>query len=118
MHAGWLATLTVWALVLPPLLNPALTVAYLALQPMRVWVIASLGEYWTTRIISVPAAPLVRRGPYRWLRHPNYTVVVLEIAILPLAMGAWPTAVVFSFLNAVVLKVRIAAENQSFRQRP
>ena len=66
----------------------------------------------------MPAAPLVRRGPYRWLRHPNYTVVVLEIAILPLAMGAWPTAVVFSFLNAVVLKVRIAAENQSFRQRP
>ena len=91
VHAGWLAALAVWVLVLPPVLNPALTVAYLALQPVRVWVIASLGPYWTTRIISLPSAPLMRRGPYRWLRHPNYTVVVLEIAILPLALGFFLT---------------------------
>jgi methyltransferase len=117
VHAGWLAALTAWVLVLPPLLNPVLAVVYLALQPARVWVIASLGPYWTTRIISLPGASLVRRGPYRWLRHPNYTVVVLEIAILPLAFGAWPLAVLFSLLNAMVLRVRIAAENQTLAAR-
>lgn len=117
VHAGWLAALTAWVLILPPVLNPALAAAYLILQPVRVWVIASLGPYWTTRLISLPSVPLVRRGPYRWLRHPNYTVVVLEIAILPLAVGAWPLAVLFSLLNAVVLKVRIAAENQTLSAR-
>ncbi|MHB1207818.1 MAG: isoprenylcysteine carboxyl methyltransferase family protein [Rhodospirillaceae bacterium] len=117
VHAAWLAGLTVWALAMPPQLNPALAAAYFALQPLRVWVIASLGPYWTTRIISLPSAPLMRGGPYRWLRHPNYTVVVLEIAILPLALGAWPLAILFSVLNAVVLRVRIAAENQTLASR-
>ncbi len=116
VHAGWLAALSVWAGV-APVMNPAGIALYLALQPVRAWVIASLGRYWTTRIISLPAAPLVRRGPYRFLKHPNYTVVVLEIALLPLALGAWPIAMVFSVLNAWVLRIRLSAENQALVAR-
>lgn len=117
VHAGWLAALVVWGAVMPSVMSPAGIALYLALQPMRAWVIASLGRYWTTRIISVPGAPLVRRGPYRFLKHPNYAVVVLEIVLLPLALGAWPIALVFSILNAVVLRVRISAENQTLAAR-
>lgn len=117
VHAGWLAALVLWALIMPAVLNPALALAYLLLQPVRAWIIASLGRAWTTRIITLPGAPLVRRGPYRFLRHPNYVLVVLEIAILPLALGAWPVAVVFSVLNAIMLKIRIAAENRALDAR-
>src|SRR3546814_9246619 len=60
---------------------------------LPIWVLASLGRFWTTRVITLPGAPLVRRGPYRWFRHPNYLVVTGEILVLPLAFGAWPIAV-------------------------
>jgi methyltransferase len=117
VHAGWLAALVAWAALTPPVLNPALIALYLVLQPVRAWVIGSLGRYWTTRIISLAEAPLVRRGPYRFMKHPNYTVVVLEIALLPLALGAWPLAVAFSVLNGIVLRVRIAAESRVLAAR-
>jgi methyltransferase len=82
-----------------------------------VWVIWSLGPYWTTRLITLPGAPLIRRGPYRFCRHPNYLVVVLEIAVLPLAFGAWEIAAVFSVLNAGVLAYRIGIENAMLAER-
>ncbi len=69
--------------------SPPLLALFAILQGCRLWVLMSLGRYWTTRIITLPAAPLVRRGPYRYLRHPNYLVVAAEIAVLPLAFGAW-----------------------------
>lgn len=117
VHAGWLASLVLWSVLTPPVINPALIAAYIALQPLRAWVIASLGRYWTTRIISLPAAPLVRRGPYRFLKHPNYAVVVLEIALLPLALDAWPIAAAFSILNSLVLWVRITTESRVLAAR-
>jgi methyltransferase len=82
----------------------------LAAQGLRYWAIASLGERWNTRIIVVPGLPPVTRGPYRFLRHPNYVAVVLEMAAVPLVHGAWVTAVVFSLGNALLLLVRIRAE--------
>jgi methyltransferase len=90
---------------------------YLILQAARVWVIWSLGPYWTTRLITLPGAPLIRRGPYRFCRHPNYLVVVLEIAVLPLAFGAWEIALVFSVLNAGLLAHRIRIENAALAER-
>jgi methyltransferase len=90
---------------------------YLVLQGMRYWIIASLAGYWTTRIITMPDAPLVKRGPYRFLRHPNYTVVVAEIAILPLAFHEPLVALVFSILNAALLWWRIRVENGSLDAR-
>jgi methyltransferase len=78
---------------------------------VRWWCVAVLGKRWNPRLIVIPDAPLVRRGPYRWLHHPNYTAVVAEVAALPLVHSAWLTAIVFSMANALVLTVRIRAEN-------
>ena len=82
----------------------------LGAQALRYWAIASLGERWNTRIIVVPGVEPVTRGPYRFLRHPNYVAVVLELAAVPLIHGAWVTAVVFTLGNALLLRVRIRAE--------
>lgn len=108
LHAAWLAGLWLLAWNLP--IQPGWLAVFLVLQVLRVWVLASLGERWTTRIIVLPHAPLVARGPYRWLSHPNYVVVIGEIAVLPLVFGLAWYAVVFSLLNAAVLTVRIRAE--------
>lgn len=97
----------------PPILGyPALGVALLA-QALRYWAIATLGERWNVRILVLPSAPPVTGGPYRFLRHPNYVAVVLEIAAVPLIHGAWLTAVIFTVLNALILRVRIKQEEQA-----
>jgi methyltransferase len=84
---------------------------FVALQIGRFWVLLTLGRRWTIRIIVVPGERLVARGPYRFLRHPNYAVVTGEIAAVPLALGLPIYALVFSLLNAAVLAIRISAEN-------
>jgi methyltransferase len=116
LHGSWLVAL---ALVVPWSTEPswALVAIFAVLQALRVWVVASLGRFWTTRIITLEGAPLVRRGPYRWVRHPNYWVVVGEIAVLPLAFGAWHVALVWSVLNAVLLRHRIRLENAALAAR-
>ena len=116
LHAGWL--LSVFFLGNPQgvVLWWALG-AFLVLQIIRIWVVVSLGEYWTTRIITLPEEPLVRRGPYRFFRHPNYAVVVGEIALFPIAFELWKTALIFSVLNAAILWVRIRAEEDSLSPR-
>ncbi len=83
------------------------------LQLVRLWVIASLGPHWTTRVIVQPGAPLVTRGPYRFLRHPNYAVVALEIPVLPLAFGAWRIALGFGLVNLALLAHRIRVEDRA-----
>ena len=111
LHAAWL--LSLWLLAPGrPIIWPLIGV-FVLLQGLRIWVLATLGERWTTRIIVLPEAPLVARGPYRWLRHPNYVVVVGEIAVLPLAFGLVWVAVAFSLLNAAVLAIRIRAEGRA-----
>lgn len=116
LHTAWLIALFVY---IPPdkMGNGWLIVAFLLLQAARIWVISSLGRYWTTRIITVPAAPLIKRGPYRWIRHPNYVIVALEIALLPLAFGDWILALIFSGANAVAMIIRIPAENRALAAR-
>jgi methyltransferase len=111
LHAAWLAGL--WLLarsVSPSLMGLAI---FAVLQMLRLWVLASLGPRWTTRILVMPGAPLVRRGPYRFMRHPNYAVVAAEIAVLPAAYGLYWYALAFSLMNAAVLAVRIKAENEA-----
>jgi methyltransferase len=117
LHTAWLAVLWAFFLFGLTLLQPWAAIAYLLVQALRLWTLLSLGRYWTTRIIVVPSAPLVRKGPYRFMRHPNYLVVVLEIALLPLALDAWPLAIGFSIANAIVLAWRIRAENATFLDR-
>ena len=89
----------------------------LVLQIGRIWVLASLGRYWTTRIVTLPGAPLVRRGPYRFMRHPNYLIVELEIISLPLAFGATALAFGFGIVNAAMLWWRIRVEDQALAAR-
>jgi methyltransferase len=86
---------------------------FAVLQLLRVWVLATLGPRWTTRIIVTPDAPLVKRGPFRFVRHPNYMVVTAEIAVLPLTFGLVGIALLFTVLNAAMLTVRIRAENRA-----
>ena len=114
VHAGWLAAL--WWLAPGKAISWPLLGLFLLLQMARLWVLASLGERWTTRIIVLPGAPLVAKGPFRFLRHPNYAVVAAEIAVLPLAFGLWQAALIFSVLNAAVLAIRIKAEDKALRE--
>jgi methyltransferase len=109
MHATWLAGL--WVLGWNRPVNLLWLGVVVALEAARAWVLFSLGPRWTTRIIVLPGAALVRRGPYRFVRHPNYLVVAGEIAALPLALGMPLYAALFTVLNAAMLFVRIRAEN-------
>jgi methyltransferase len=84
-----------------------------ASQALRWWCVATLGHQWNTRVIVVPGLPLVSGGPYRWLRHPNYVAVVVEVAALPLVHTAWVTALVFTLANAAILTVRIPVEEHA-----
>ena len=109
LHAAWLAALW-WLAPGRPVSLPLLAL-FGFVELGRIWVLATLGRRWTTRIIVVPGEKLVARGPYRFVNHPNYVVVALEIALLPLIFGLWEVALIFSLLNAAVLAVRIRAEN-------
>ncbi len=112
LHTGWVLALIYFgygqALSMPWL------VAYAALQVMRVWILASLGERWTTRIIVLDE-PLVRAGPFAFLRHPNYVLVVAEIFVAPMVLGLFWVAVVFSVLNAAMLTLRISVEERALK---
>ena len=116
VHAAWLAVL--WWLAPGRPIDGFWLAMLVLLLVARVWVVASLGERWTTRIIILPGEPLVRRGPYRLLNHPNYLVVVGEIAVLPLVLGLWLVALLFSLLNAAVLFIRIREENAALASAP
>ena len=116
LHGGWLLSL---ALLVPATAAPSwlLLAVYAVLQLGRVWILASLGRRWTTRIIVLPGAPLMRRGPYRFVRHPNYLIVAAEIAVLPLAFGAVAIAIVFSLVNLALVVRRIAIEERALAPR-
>lgn len=118
LHTGLLLACLaeVWLLDRPflPWLGWPMLVLVVASQALRWWCIATLGPRWNTRVIVVPGLPLVARGPYRWLHHPNYVAVVVEGFALPLVHSAWITAVVFTVLNAVLLLAfRIPCENRA-----
>ena len=108
VHAAWLIALWIWGrdqdVVLPALAG------FIMLQGLRLWILATLGPRWTTRIIVLPGEPLVASGPYRYLAHPNYAVVAGEIALLPLALHLPLVALIFTVLNAAVLAIRIRTE--------
>ncbi len=115
-HLAWIASL--FFLVSPgaPILWP-LIVYYLVLQLIRYWVIASLGRFWTHRIVTLPAAPIVARGPYRYVRHPNYAVTIIETLVLPLAFGAVALGLIMTALWWTVLAVKIKLEDEALAGR-
>jgi len=113
LHTAWIIGL--WLLAPGRPVELFWFVVFMALQGLRLWVLATLKGRWTTRIVILPGAPLVRSGPYRFLRHPNYAIVIGEIAALPLAFGLPLYAIVFSLLNALILHVRVKAENAALK---
>ncbi len=116
LHMAWLLAV-LWLLPAPLVIHWVWLAVFVVLQAGRVWVIASLGPYWTTRIISIPDAPLVARGPYRFVRHPNYMVVAGEILALPLVFGEIGVAIFFSLANAAMLFWRIREEETGLAAR-
>lgn len=115
LHVGWVVALFAVAAD-AQIVWPWLAIFGL-LQPIRLWVIASLGCFWTARVLTLPGAPLVSTGPYRLCRHPNYLVVAAELAVLPLAFGAWSVALAFSLVNLPLLAWRIRVENAALTGR-
>ena len=119
VHAALLAGAPAEVLLLDrpflPWLGWPMLAVVAATMALRYWVVLTLGERWTTRVLVLPGAPLVARGPYRFLRHPNYLAVVLEVAALPLVHTAWITALVCSLANALVLALRIRVEDEALR---
>ncbi|MEX6507670.1 isoprenylcysteine carboxyl methyltransferase family protein [Jiella sp. M17.18] len=114
VHAAWLILLWIFAFGQPVLTLPL--VLFALVQALRFWTLASIGRRWTTRILVKPGERLVAKGPYRFFPHPNYAVVVLEIALLPCVFGLYALAIAFSLLNAGVLAIRIPAEERALRQ--
>ena len=119
LHTLFLASCLaeVWWLSPPfvPVLAVVMGAALAATMALRYWAIASLGDRWNTRVICLPGLPAVRRGPYRWLRHPNYLAVVVEIIALPMIHTAWRTALLFGIANLILLRVRIRVEETALR---
>ena len=116
LHGGWLLALLFGVAGTAEINIPILGVFGLLLFG-RLWVILTLGPYWTTRIISSTEFPLIRNGPYRFLRHPNYWIVTGEVFVLPVSFGAWQIAVIFSVLNAALLRWRVQIENEALALR-
>jgi methyltransferase len=119
LHVLWLVSTLVEGFLRGPEIPawwPLPLAAFLLVQPLRYWAIVSLGTNWNTRVLIVPGAKLVKGGPYRYLPHPNYVVVAVEVLTFPLIFGAWVTALVFSVLNAAILFVRIRTENRALRE--
>jgi methyltransferase len=108
LHAAWLIALWVWGRDQD--VNLVALSVFVLLQGARVWILATLGSRWTTRIIVLPGEPLVASGPYRYFSHPNYAVVAAEMALLPLALNLPLVALIFTAMNAAVLYIRIRAE--------
>ena len=119
LHSGWLFSwIFEWYFRRPesPLIWPLLLVSVLLAQLLRYWVIKTLGKRWNTRIVIIPDQPLVNSGPYRFLKHPNYLAVIVELAAFPALFGCWYTAIIFSILNMILLLlIRIPAEEKALQ---
>ncbi len=118
LHTAFFVSLLLEVLIRKPALSPIwgiLLTIFLLTQVLRVWCLASLGKYWNTKIIILPGADVVMKGPYKFIRHPNYMIVATEILVLPMIFGAYITAIVFTLLNAWMMSVRIPQEEQALK---
>ena len=119
MHVGFFISLLLEVLVFDRPLSPvwiALLTLFLIAQAARMWCLISLGKFWNTKIIILPGADVVRKGPYKFIRHPNYIIVTTELLVLPLLFSAYFTAIIFTLLNIWILSIRIPAEEKALRE--
>ena len=115
-HLAWLASIFLIVSPNAGIVWPA-AILYLLLQPVRYWIILTLGRFWTHRIITLDGAPIVLRGPYRFIRHPNYAVTIAETFLLPLAFGAWGLALVMTAIWVAVIRYKMMLEDQANEER-
>jgi methyltransferase len=115
-HLAWIAA--IFFLIPPeaPIAGPLLTL-YLVLQVVRYWIIGTLGAYWTHRIITLEKAPIVRKGPYSWVRHPNYMVTIAETLLLPMVFGASALGAIMTAIWSAVLYYKIMLEDAALAKR-
>lgn len=119
LHTGFFISLIIEVVFFDRGLSPYflwLFILFLAVQGLRIWCLASLGPFWNTKIIILPGANVVAKGPYLYIRHPNYLIVCIEIALIPLMFGAYYTAIAFTILNLLMLSVRIPTEEKALRE--
>ncbi|MEK3980835.1 isoprenylcysteine carboxylmethyltransferase family protein [Psychrobacillus sp. FSL K6-2836] len=119
MHVSFFISLILEVLIFDRAISPlfsAFLIGFIIVQLLRIWCLASLGSFWNTKIIILPGANVVKRGPYSFIRHPNYVVVCLEIILLPLMFQAYITAITFTLLNIAMLSVRIPTEEKALRE--
>ena len=118
LHVSFFISFIVEVVYFKSILAPhySLLLVFLLLQLLRVWCLVSLGTFWNTKILILPGANVVVKGPYAYIRHPNYLVVCLEIAILPLMFQAYVTAIAFTILNIIMLSVRIPIEEKALKE--
>jgi methyltransferase len=119
MHGGFLIAFILEVTIFNRQLSPFWQIflfIFIIAQAVRIWVLASLGRFWNTKIIVLPEAGPVKKGPYRFLKHPNYIVVSIEILIIPLLFNAYSTAILFTLLNIAILAIRIPAEERALAQ--
>ncbi|MCJ7839505.1 hypothetical protein MUB24_01000 [Lederbergia sp. NSJ-179] len=95
---------------------PVFLVVFVLLQMARIWVISTLGKHWNTKIIVLPGADIIKKGPFQYVKHPNYMIVTLELLVVPLMFHAYITAIIFFLLNQWILSIRIAVEEEALRQ--
>jgi methyltransferase len=114
MHVLFIISLLLeYDIIQPTQYSTSFLVLYLVLLVLKAWVISSLGSFWNTKIFHISKYPLVKNGPYKYIKHPNYIIVIAEIAVIPLIFHLFYTAVIFTLLNAIILSVRIAEENKA-----
>ena len=119
MHVAFFVSLIGEVILFDRLLSPLWLLflgIFLVAQVLRIWCLASLGRFWNTKIIILPGADVVRKGPYHLIRHPNYVIVTSELLVLPLLFGAYVTAIVFGFLNIWMLSIRIPSEEKALKE--
>lgn len=119
MHVGFFSSLLLEFIILDQELSIffiPLLIVFALTQIMRVWIISSLGRFWNTKIMILPGASVVKKGPFQFMRHPNYTIVALELLVIPLLFNAFITALVFSLLNMWMLSVRIPIEEAALTE--
>ncbi len=116
LHVLFIASLIVEYYTRQPLAgNLCFLLLFFTLLAFKIWVIMSLGKFWNTKIYHISNIPLIKKGPYKYLKHPNYIIVITEIAIIPLVFQLYYTAILFSILNAIMLFVRIKEENKALK---
>lgn len=118
LHVSFFISLVIEVFFYKSILLPHVTwlVIFVLLQLLRVWCLVALGMFWNTKIMILPGANVVKKGPYAYIRHPNYLIVCLEIAVLPLMFGAYVTAIAFTILNALMLSIRIPIEEKALKE--